>query len=284
MSGDRDQGEEVQAALQYHRLRHALAEFQKGFYLLTGEEQKRVEAKAGQSFQLESKVISSSEAAVVYISEQQLTEAVAEVEGRYESHTDFVADLEANGLSESLLRQALYRELLFDGVLQRIGAQSAEVTDDEVRSYHEAHPEKFHLPQRRLARHILITVNNDYPENSEVQARQRLEEIATRLGSEPDQFAQFAKRYSECPTAMEGGKLGELRPGQLYPELDRELFTMSEGAVSPLLRSEIGFHLLFLEKIVPEAVIPFSAAAPKIRQLLQQQRQRAQQKRWIAQL
>ena len=40
-------------------------------------------------------------------------------------------------------------------------------------------------------------------------------------------FADLASRHSECPTALEGGRLGEVVPGQLFPSLDAALFALA---------------------------------------------------------
>ena len=77
---------------------------------------------------------------------------------------------------------------------------------------------------------------------------------------------------------MDGGKLGEVKRGTLYAELDAQLFAMQEGEISPIIESEIGLHILLCEKIKPAKRTPFSKAAPKIREVLEERRRRNCQK------
>ena len=112
----------------------------------------------------------------------------------------------------------------------------------------------------------------------------RMERLAEKLSGRTNRFADFARRHSECPTAMEGGKLGEVKQGQLYPELDRALFQMAEGEISPIIETGIGFHILLCERIKPGKPIPLSKVEARIREILEQNRRRNCQKAWIARL
>lgn len=50
---------------------------------------------------------------------------------------------------------------------------------------------------------------------------------------------------------MEGGLLGNVTPGKLYPELEPVAFALTAGQISPVVESEIGFHILRCDEIHP---------------------------------
>ncbi|MBT2991144.1 MAG: nitrogen fixation protein NifM [gamma proteobacterium symbiont of Ctena orbiculata] len=268
----------------YHMLRSALKDYRKNLSQLEAAEYRQVHRKASRSYELESLVIASPEANGVIVTEQQLDNSVNEVRARYPGQDELLEDLACNGLNEAGLRRALYRELLFDGVMQLVSANSADVNDLDVHLFYEMHRQRFETPETRLARHILITVNPDYPENSPLAARQRMQQVIDKLAGRGNRFEQFAKRYSECPTAMEGGGLGEVKRGQLYAELDSMLFNMQEGGISDIVETELGLHLLYCEKIRPAKCTPLSKAFARIRGHLQQRHRRNCQKVWLASL
>ena len=108
------------------------------------------------------------------------------------------------------LRKSLYRELLFDSVMQRVAANSAEVNELDVHLFYEMHHDRFQTPESRVASHVLITINPDFPENTREAALARIQEVVRKLAGRANRFEEFARRYSECPSAMEGGKLGEV--------------------------------------------------------------------------
>jgi peptidyl-prolyl cis-trans isomerase C len=146
------------------------------------------------------------------------------------------------------------------------------------------HHERFESPEIRQARHILITINPEYPENTPAVARSTMQQVVEKLAGRGNRFEQFAKRYSECPTAMEGGKLGDVKRGQLYQELDSALFNMKEGEISDIVETELGFHILYCEKIKQAKRVPLSKAYPQIREHLQERHRRNCQKAWLAKI
>ena len=268
----------------YHLLRNALDGYRKNPSQLDPNEYNQVHRKASKSYELESLVIASPEAEGLVISPQQLDESMAAVAERYASREEFLNDLEDNGLDEQGLRKALYRELTFDSVMQRVAANSAEVTELDVQLFYEMHIDRFTSPEARVARHLLVTINPDYAENTREAAEARIDEAREKLAGRSNRFGDFAKRYSECPTAMEGGKLGEVNRGQLYEELDAVLFNMREGEISEIVESEMGFHILYCEKIKTSRTMSLSKVAPRIREVLQERQRRNCQKSWLASL
>lgn len=145
--------------------------------------------------------------------------------------------------------------------------KSASATDAEL--FYRLNPERFLRPERRSVRHILITFNTpDEKQQIEVQ----LNELATRLRAGAD-FADLALRHSQCPTALEGGLVGSVPRGQLFPQLDAALFAMQPGDISTVLESEVGLHLLLCEAILPPDTIPFEQVRDRIIAALNKNRQ-----------
>ncbi|MEJ2406047.1 MAG: nitrogen fixation protein NifM [Candidatus Thiodiazotropha sp.] len=272
---------ETSSVFNYHMLRNALSCYKKNLTQLDPHEYDQVTHSATKSYDLESLVIQSPEAENLIISDAQLDASLQEVASRYPNREEYLRDLESNGLDEEGLKAALHRELLFDAVMQKVAAKSADVNDLDIHLFYEMHHERFQMPELRTVRHILITINPDYPENLPEAAKERMQEVVDKLGGRVNRFDQFAKRYSECPTAMEGGKLGEVARGQLYESLDSALFGMQVGEISPIIESDMGLHILYCEKIKPAKRVPLSKAQPKIRAILQERQRRNCQKVWL---
>ena len=268
----------------YHLLRGALEKFQKNVDQLDEQQYQQARKLADRTCALETIVLSSPEACDVVIPENKIEEAVAEVRSRYADEPSFQKDLASNGLDESILRSALHRELMFDAVMNRVTSKTPSVSDIDVQIFYQLHKDRFTRPEKRKARHILITINPDFAENDRESAQERINTIAEKLQRSPGRFESLARRYSECPTAMEGGRLGDLVRGTLYPELDDALFEMEEDQISDVIESDIGFHILWCEKISKPITVPLSRAKPRIQQLLQERQRKACQKAWLDKL
>ncbi len=280
-------------AYRYHLLRAATERFQRNLPALDDAQRAAARAQAGQTYALEALVLGSAEAGDVVIAESTVEQSLQAVAARFEDSDAFEADLARNGLDTAGLKQALRRELCFDAVMQRVGTHHAAVTETDIQLFYELHQDRFQTPERRSARHILITVNADYAENTPQAARARAEALAAKLSSDNvdgrddtviERFASLARRHSECPTAMQDGKLGDVVRGQLYPEVDAALFALPEGAISAPVASELGFHILLCERIEPAQALAFAQVQARIRTALEKRRRREAQRAWLAAL
>lgn len=268
----------------YHLLRAASERFQTSPSALDAARLAQVEQLAHKTLALENQVLITPEARDTSIPESQLAAAVAAIRQRYDDADAFLNDLENNGLDENALQLALRRELIFDAVMQQVGARAEAVSAVDEQLFYELQHERFSRPEQRTARHILLTINAEFAENQRDVALARIEHIAAQLQGQVEDFGTLASQHSECPTAMQGGRLGTLPRGQLYPALDAVLFALAEGEMSGVVESELGFHVLLCERIEPAVMMTFAQVQPKIHALLQTRRQREYQKSWLANL
>ena len=84
---------------------------------------------------------------------------------------------------------------------------------------------------RASARHILVK-----SEEACVDLKKQIDEGAD--------FADMAKKHSECPSGNEGGNLGEFSPGQMVPEFDKVVFNDDVGKVHGPVKTQFGYHLI----------------------------------------
>lgn len=266
----------------YTLLRASLNLFKKPPTELSEQQLSQVRRQAKNEYDIENRVLNSAEAVGVIISEREQALAFTEVRERFDDEEAFALALAANQLDEASLKAALNRQCKVDAVLEKVASLAPKVNDVEVGIFYHSHPEKFHVPEQRVARHILISINPDYPENSRENALRRIEEISETLKRKPHKFAALALKNSECPTALNGGELGTVVPGKLYPELEAALFNLKAHDISGVVETEIGFHLIQCDKIIPAQTLSLKKATPKIRQLMQERSRRNCQRTWLA--
>lgn len=251
---------------------------------LNAEQTQELALQVQRKLQLEQLVLAHPLAAMVHVSEQEVDaaeHALAASLGAPEVPTEILAQL---GLATpGLLRYALRHELLVSAVLLRAVEQVPRMSDSEARRYYLDHPRRFLRPAQREVRHILLTVDEQDTQQQDA-VWQQIRLLRSQLLAEPHRFGDLALRYSECPTAMERGRIGWVRTGQLYPELDSVLFTLQVGELSEPVSSPMGWHLLQCLGIREAEPIPLDEALP---QIIEQQwtfaREQAQ-RRWLRML
>ncbi|MGB1092910.1 MAG: nitrogen fixation protein NifM, partial [Oceanobacter sp.] len=271
----------LQAEINYRLLRIAGEQFGRTPDELDEKEIQKIRSIAINELELERLVLTSSEASQVVVDDSQLERSLAEIRERYESPEGFQDALERNQLDESDLKLALSRELHVQAVMELVASNVEPVADTDVTLYYYLHPEKFNRPETRKARHILITVNDDFAENASDQALARMHEIAKRLTKNPDRFSEQAMKHSECPTGLNGGELGDIAKGTLFPELDEALFNMTPGELSQPIQSEIGWHLLLCDEIRAPETVELASVQDTIREQLQDKQYKKAQRDWI---
>ena len=158
--------------------------------------------------------------------------------------------------------------------LAPLAAEVPPVTDEEVERFYRNNPERFQRGETRTVRHVLITINDDIAENTRERATERARQLCAELSADPGAFAATAERYSECPSALYGGLVGRVPQGQLYAELDRELFDMAAGEVRGPVETAMGLHIVYCEQVHPPDTVPLDDVRERIRQILQEQRAR----------
>ncbi len=94
--------------------------------------------------------------------------------------------------------------------------------------------------QQTRARHILIRLNEVV---AETEAKRRLTEIRDRVAKGAD-FAEIARLQSEDGSAVRGGDLGWLSPGDTVPEFEQAMDALAPGQISAPVQSPFGWHLI----------------------------------------
>ncbi|MFZ9888926.1 MAG: peptidylprolyl isomerase [Myxococcota bacterium] len=151
-------------------------------------------------------------------------------------------------------RSSLARDVRIDGSIARLLAQLRQelpvVDNDLARRLYDEQPERWQQDDRVLVRQILVGLSPDAPLAEVEKARRRAEELRTSaLEGGEEKFAILARQESDDVDTREiGGALGWVPRRGLLPDLSQAAFSLSPGQVSPVIRTERGFHLLFLKE------------------------------------
>lgn len=257
------------------KLAHEL--FKKAPDTLSEAELSRLGEVAGKQARLEQRILASAAAATVVVPARTIDTRINEIRQRYLSSDDMAADLERIGLDAEKLSQAVERDLRIEAVLDKVASAVPPVTDVDAEIYYRLHPEAFDRPEARMLRHILITFSNPIEKAIAAKTLDDLRSTAKNI----ENFSQAALRHSQCPTAMDGGKLGTVKRQQLFPELEPAAFALATDEISEVLESPMGLHILRCDEILPFGMMPFTEACPRIVEKLSDKRRREAQRDWI---
>ncbi len=181
------------------------------------------------------------------------------------------AALAQQGLTPDQLRLEIRMSQAIQAMLlketERITPDS--ITEAEARAYYDAHPSEFEVGERLRASHILLTL----PPNADAQTRSakraKAEQLLARARKGED-FAKLARENSEDKgSAAAGGKLPEFGRGQTPTKaFEDAAFALTPGALSGVVETDYGFHIIKLNERVPSRKLAFEEVLPRLRAYL----------------
>ncbi|MEA2571001.1 MAG: peptidyl-prolyl cis-trans isomerase [Acidobacteriota bacterium] len=149
------------------------------------------------------------------------------------------------------------------------------VPDSAITQYYDQHKESF---EQVKARHILIAFKGSRAaqpgkkELTDAEAKAKAEELRAKLVAGGD-FAATAKAESDdIGSGANGGDLGTFGHGQMVPEFDQASFNTKPGEISPVIRTEFGYHILQVQE---RNLTPIDQVKETIRKTLHDEQMKA---------
>lgn len=139
-----------------------------------------------------------------------------------------------------------HNEGLANHLLLETGLQAA--TDEAVRqAYDKLIAETKPEPEVRL-RHIIFIVRNDKDVDAAKAAQARAEAARKRIKDGESFATVWADTSDNRSTVGNSGELGWVIRAELGKELGDAAFSLKQGEVSPVVKSQAGFHILEVEE------------------------------------
>ena len=149
--------------------------------------------------------------------------------------------------------------------LDKVISKNVTVREKDLRRYYKNNKNKFKVPERVRARHILIKVNRTAPEEELKKARKKAREIQRRVQAGGD-FAILAAELSDDPgSKRKGGDLGFVARGRMAPEFEKVAFSLKPGKVSDIVQTKFGFHVIRVEEKKKSSVRPYKTVKEQVR-------------------
>ena len=134
----------------------------------------------------------------------------------------------------------------------------AAVSDEDVKVAYQSRADRYKEGEMRRASHILIRAAKDAPEAEAKAAKAKADELLAQVKKAPADFAKIAKQNSQDPgSAEKGGDLDWFGRGAMVKAFEDTAFTLKEGQVSDVVRSDFGFHIIRLAGVRAERSKPF---------------------------
>jgi peptidyl-prolyl cis-trans isomerase C len=186
-------------------------------------------------------------------------------------------------ISDEAGRRETDDEALMRAVVER-EVTVPEPDDETCQRYYAQNRARFRSSDIYEVSHILFAA---LPENHEAyaQARANAAAVLTTLQESPECFGALAQAHSRCPSAEQGGNLGQITQGQTTPEFERALMSLSPGKLcAEPVATRYGFHIIRLERKHDGRVLPYAAVSERIADYLHESVRRRADAQYVARL
>ena len=207
----------------------------------------------------------------ITISEQELESAVEDVKEDYPEEKVFQEMLLHRYLNYDEWKEGLKRHLLIRKIIAKINEGISPITHEEIKAYYVTHETEFTQPPMVKFSQI-VTRSEDEAE----ALRERL--------LKGEHLDELARLYSTAPEAEDGGEVGWIPQDALDESIDKAIFSLSVGEISPVVKTPYGYHIFQIDAKRPEGPKSLQEARDEIETILILQKQEVLYNNWIARL
>jgi peptidyl-prolyl cis-trans isomerase C len=158
-------------------------------------------------------------------------------------------------------------------MMQMSGKGKSKPTDKEINEFYQKNKDKFKMPESVHVRHTLIAKAAGDDDKMTAEKKAKAEDLRSQLLAGAN-FAEIAKKNSDCPSKETGGDLGVFRRGEMVKQFENAAFSQEVNAIGPVVETEFGFHIIqVLERHAPKTLALDDRMKGNISTFLEQQKQ-----------
>lgn len=196
-----------------------------------------------------------------------------------ESRQDLEWKLRARGSSLDREKRMFMERVVAQQWIQEQIKLDKEVTHEQMLSWYQGHLVEFEKPARARWEELMAATSK-YRSNEEAYA------AVAQMGNQVlsgAPLAEVAKAQSHGPTATTGGVREWTTKGALTSEqVDRALFGLPVGQLSPILEGKTGYHIIRVIERQEPTRTPFLEAQKDVGDKIRQERTRKQYGEYVA--
>jgi peptidyl-prolyl cis-trans isomerase SurA len=217
----------------------------------------------------------------IKISEEQIDQTIEQVkEKNFFTDEDLRHALAKDGLTMEAYRDKIKGEILRTRLVNLEVKSKIVITEEDIAAYYEKHLDTYGGKQKYHLRNILITIPTFADESKKLEVQAKTDEILNELKA-GESFETAARNYSESSTASDGGDLGLFEIDSLSPQLQKAIKGMKPGEFTPVLETDQGYQIFFLQEIIKSPGKSLEEVSPDIQQILFEENTNKKYQEWI---
>lgn len=204
----------------------------------------------------------------ISVSENEIDQMIERIKQiNYLTDEDLKKELDARGVTLKEYRKELKEQSLQNKLVVREVNSKIVITKSDIKKYFDDHPELYGGKIQYHLRNIFLKYPSNANNDPESALKERFYPVMEKLKS-GQAFQEVARQYSESSSASDGGDLGKFSLESLSDQIKNNIKTLSAGEYTPILTSEQGGQIIFVEEIVQDGGKSLKAVSAEIEQKL----------------
>ncbi len=221
----------------------------------------------------------------ISVSEVEVDRQILQLrESRGLSEEELKLRLKEDGLSWEEYRRQVKQQIERSRLLTREVRSKVVITRQEIEEYYEKNKARYGGGTRVHLWNLYVKT----PPHADAAARQAarglLEEARGEALSGRSGFADLVRRAALEDRGLQGSDLGFIRLEALTPALREAVRTMKAGEISPVVETEFGYQVVYVQEIREEPGKPLAEVEGEIQETLYRELLDRRFEAWLAEL
>jgi peptidyl-prolyl cis-trans isomerase SurA len=208
-------------------------------------------------------------------------------EMKLETMEDLEKAAEAQGASYEDFKQNLRNQIITQRVIGQEVGQKLSMNKEDEKKFYEAHRAEMEQPEQVRLSEILISpklpapamgadgkpvpASEEETEAALAAAKAKAQDLSEQI-QKGAKFADLAKKYSDGPSAKDGGDLNYFKRGTLSKELEDKVFALKAGQITDAIRTKQGYVILQAVEHQTAGIPTLKEVEPRIQDALYMQK------------
>lgn len=204
----------------------------------------------------------------ITVSEKEIDRTIERIkEVNFYTDENLREALAKEGITMETYRQRLKEQMLRTKLVNLKVKSKIVITNEDIKSYYAKHPDKYGGTKKYHLRNIIMKVPLFADDKERLEIQKRMEDVLEKLTA-GESFETLATMYSESSIADQGGYLGVFELEDLSPQLRNAVKDMTAGEYTPVLDTDQGYQIFFVEDIITTPGKTLEEVSPEIERIL----------------
>ena len=204
----------------------------------------------------------------VTVAEKEIDAAIERVkESRLLTDEGLRVELEKQGNTFEAYRNHVKEQILRSRLVNLEVKSKIIITKDDIRSYYNRNKHKYAGEKKYRLQHMLVKVTPFATESEKARSLTKMTEVREKLIAGAT-IESVRDGHDGSLQALAGGDLGSFGLEELSHQIKTAVAGLQAGEYTPVLETEFGYQIIFVQDIITSPGISLQKASPEIEQIL----------------